>query len=73
MKPRKEINVLAVPGMVRVTPSGFPMIVEGDMWLRPVRIDVMPLTRKLQLSPTGAYLDHDNKLLFPADWGQPNE
>ena len=67
-KPRKESNALAKPGMIRLTPAGFPMIVEGDMWLRACRIDRMPTARKLKLSPTGAYLNEDDKPLFPEDW-----
>lgn len=69
-QPRKEWNPLAVPGTTRFTPSGFPAIVEGDGWLRAVRIDAIPLRRKVTVNANGAYLDAEGRPVHPEEWDQ---
>jgi|SRR5580704_3758978 hypothetical protein len=56
------------PGIVRFTPSGICMIVEGDGMMRPCRLDEPPIKRIIHVSPTGAYLDDEGYPLFPEDW-----
>jgi predicted RNA-binding Zn-ribbon protein involved in translation (DUF1610 family) len=65
---RKEHNRLALAGTTRFTPSGFPMIVEGDGWLRAVRIDAVPLKRRITVDARGAYLDQDGNPFVPEEW-----
>ena len=57
-------------GTVRFTASGFPMITEGDHISRPVRIDLVPLRRKISTDSSGAYLDSNGTPLHPAEWAQ---
>ena len=67
IKPVKEHNRLAGPGTVRFLSCGFPMIVEGDGWVRACRIERLPLTRRLK-TVSGAYLDSEGEPLFPDQW-----
>ena len=66
-KPFRENNKLATVGTVRFVPTGFPCIVEGDGWIRPCRIDAMPLRRRLT-TVQGAYLDDRGSPFFPDEW-----